>query len=60
MFYYNKQIDVQVINRVYPLPFTWHISQIIIDYLSPIVIAWDLNQSKVVESCLASNHNHEP
>lgn len=28
-----------------PLPLTWHNSQIIINYLSPIVIAYVLNQS---------------
>jgi hypothetical protein len=29
-----------------PPPFTWHISKIIVDSLSPVVIAYVLNQSR--------------
>jgi hypothetical protein len=43
-FYYSKQIVVRVIGRI-PPPLSWHISQIMVDCLSPIVSACVLNQS---------------
>jgi hypothetical protein len=44
VFYYNKQTTMKVIRQMPPL-LTWQISQIIVDYLSPIVIACVLNRS---------------
>jgi SNF family Na+-dependent transporter len=44
VFYYNRQTTMRVVKQMRP-PLTWHISQIIIDCLSPIVIAYVLNQS---------------
>jgi len=41
---YNKQNTIKISGRV-PLLFTWHIFQIIINYLSLIVSACVLNQS---------------
>jgi hypothetical protein len=44
MFYYNKQTIVRVTCQV-PPPLTWHISQIVVDCLSPIVSICVINQS---------------
>ncbi len=44
MFCYNKQIVMRVIGQMPPL-LTWHIFQIVVDCLSPIVFAYVLNQS---------------
>jgi hypothetical protein len=41
---YSSQTTMRVINHV-PPPLIWHISQIIVDVLSSIVIACLLNQS---------------
>ncbi len=43
MFYYSRQIAMRVASQM-PPPLTWHISQNIINCLSPIVIAYVLNQ----------------
>ncbi len=45
IFCYNRQNTIKISGRIPPL-FTWHISKIIVDSLSPIVIACVLNQSK--------------
>jgi hypothetical protein len=42
-FYYNKQIDPKGTSHV-PLPFTWHVSQIILNILFPFVTTNVLNQ----------------
>jgi hypothetical protein len=44
VFCYSKQIVVRVISQMSP-PLTWHIFQIMVDCLSPIVFACVLNQS---------------
>jgi hypothetical protein len=44
VLYYNKQNVVKVIGQV-PPPLTWHISQIVMDYFSPIVSIFLKNQS---------------
>jgi len=41
---YNQQTIMKVIGRV-PPPLTWHISQIIVDFLFSIISAYVLNQS---------------
>jgi hypothetical protein len=41
---YRKQNAMRVIGRV-PPPLTWHISQIVVDCLSPIVSTCVFNQS---------------
>ncbi len=45
ILYYSRQNIVRISGRVPPL-LTWHISKIIVDSLSPIVIVCVLNQSK--------------
>jgi hypothetical protein len=41
---YSRQNTVKISGRMLPF-LTWYISKIIMDSLSPIVIACDLNQS---------------
>jgi hypothetical protein len=45
VLYYSSQIDVRVSSQIPPI-ITCHISQAIVDYLSPVVTACVLNQSK--------------
>jgi len=45
VFFYNKQIVVKVIGQM-PSPLIWHIFQIVMDCLFPIVYACVLNQSR--------------
>jgi hypothetical protein len=42
MFCYNKQSSIKMTTKV-PPPWTWHICQIVVDCLSPIVIYCVLN-----------------
>ncbi len=44
ILYYNKQNSIIISERMPPL-LTWHISKIVLNYLSPIVSACVLNQS---------------
>jgi hypothetical protein len=41
---YSKQNAMTVIGQM-PPPLTWHIFQIVVDYLSPIIFACVFNQS---------------
>jgi hypothetical protein len=45
MLCYTKQIVVRVIGRM-PPPLIWHISRILVDYLSPNVFTCVLNMSR--------------
>jgi hypothetical protein len=44
MLYYSRQTIVKVTCQM-PPPLTWHISQIVVDCLSPIVSTCVINQS---------------
>jgi hypothetical protein len=43
--YYNRQTNIVRTNVYVPPLLTWHVTQIIVDVLSPIVIMCVLNQS---------------